>query len=250
MSTNVLYGTGQPRFYIPATSILFVSSAVSITSNSVTFTVAANVNQLANLDALSILISRVVSGLTSAGVVTTGIITSYVDSSDTSKLIYVNAWTHGTPTTITDIKDFQIDLPMCQIFLNEAEPDFIVRKLYGGNLDIYKRGFYHNWRLDYSGYVIAPTLNQIRPLYSVQTTNIMFFPRNDNDSVSFKVDITDKLSLSQLSFNQGHRGLIINLIGTERLPIVNLTPAAQVLPDGYGYEPYEGSNANPYGDNL
>ena len=249
MSTNVLYGTGKPRFELKTGSILFAYTSVIISANSCEFTVVSNPNMLSNLDSMSILISRVVSGTNSTGGVTIGVITSYIDNSDTDKMIYIDAWTNGTPVSITDIKDFRIDLPYCQVFLNEPETDFIVRKLYGGKIDIYKRGFYHNWRLDYSGYTTAQTLNMIRPLYSSLYGGFIFYPRNDNLAISFKVDVSDKLSLSQLAFNQGHRGLVINLIGVERLPEVNLTPAALVLPDGFGYEPFGGSDVNPYGDN-
>ena len=250
MSTNVLYGIGQPRFYIKAPSILFAYSAVAITSNSCEFTVVANPNMLANLDASRILVSRIVSGVTAGNVITTGNIISFADNSDTEKWVYIDSWTHGTPATITDIKDFQIDLPMCQILLNEPEPDFIARKLYGGAIDIYKRGFYHNWILDYSGYATAQILNMIRPLYTIVYKDFIFYPRNDNTNISFIADITNKLSLSQLSFNQGHKGLSINLIGTRRLPEVNLTPAALTLPDGFGYEPFGASDSNPFGDTI
>jgi len=248
MISNVLYGIGTPRFYVPAPSIKFNwTGSPTITSNSVTFPNTIGTVNFDTLDANNILIGRIISGTISSdrNALTYGKIISYATYLAGWGILNIDGWTNGTPDTIVDIKDFQIDLPLCQIFGYDSEPDFITRKLYNGNLDILKKGFYQNWILYYSGYTTAQVLKTCRPLYSTLYKDFIFYPRNDNTSINFVADITNKLSLSQLSFNQGHRGFQINLIGTRRLQEVNLTPGRDsltVIMDPFGF------GNNPFGD--
>ena len=164
MASPVLYGIGTPRFEIK-TGIVNFEIVASSTATSVTI---KGLSDLSALDANIFLVGRIITTNNTNGQETRGVITSY---NDTSKTLNVAAgWTNGNPGADQNIiiADFQIDLPLCEVFTMEPELDFITRKLYNGNKDNYKRGFYQNWVLDYSGYIKAQTLQLLRPLYSVQ----------------------------------------------------------------------------------
>ena len=224
---NVIHGSGKPRFEIQDSAILS-NTVGSATSTSVVLGSAASLD---DLNATHILLNRLVKTLSSSGE-TFGRITSWVDASDT---ISVESWSNGTPvnSSALTIEGFRIDLPFCQALIESWTPDFLTYKMYSGNIENTKRGFYYSAILDYSQWMGGSIVEYLRPLYNTKWKNFTFYPRLDNTDISYVVEI-DPSTAFQIRQARGHRAhklVQIKLIGVRRLPEINLTT---VTTTGYG----------------
>lgn len=241
---NVIHGEGKPRIIIDDPAI-HTNTVLSATSSTVTLTTAVD---LTTLDAISVVIGRVASSYNSSNELTRGKITAFDDSTNQ---LTVESWNNGTPanTKTVTISYVQIDLPYCQSLIEKWTPDFIYKKRFNGDISRMKRGYYYSAFLDYSGFADSGLVSSLRGLYLLSTNQILFYPRVDNLSVVYNVDISPdtEFQLMQAKRHSGHKLTTINLVGVVRLSKINLqTPSTT----GYGDAPYGGSASYGYGDVL
>lgn len=230
MADNVIHGTGKPRFVLPTGVILTDKTVGSSTSTSVTL---AEATDLTTLDAQYGLAGYEVWTKNSSAETTYGVIQSYNDGTDT---LTVDEWSNGNPnaTAALYIQGIAIDLPYCQRLTETFTPDFITKKLLSGNIVRIKRGFYYSASLDYARYFHKDEMEVIRRLFNKIMNGCGFYPRVDNKALFYAVDIDPESSISfyQLKNHQGHGGIIINIIGTQRLASIPFLEPSET--GGYG----------------
>lgn len=250
MANNVIHGEGKPRFYVHTLPLDTTGWKVSSTSsNNITLTIPSGYD-LTNINLTYGFLNRMIwSHHTATGVKeeTRGKIISW--DFDT-KTFTVSAWDNGAPDNNEDvaIRDFLIDLPYCQELYEGFDLDFVVTELSNGNKHIEKNGFYYKATLDYSKYAHKDLIESLRGLYRIDAINIEFYPRLDNISISYMVELDPEsaLELAQLYHHQGHKYLVINLIGKQRLTeIPVLTPSTA---DGWGDDPFGGNFDYGFGE--
>lgn len=224
---SVIHGTGQPRIEIESYTLItdIVSSSTS------TSVVLTNTSNLAAIDNIYVLVNRMVMTYNSSNAETWGKITSF---DETSKVLYVASWNNGNPDTGKEIrvKNFRIDLPYCQSLIESWIPDFLIYRMFNGNIEISKKGFYYSALLDYSQWLKGSLVEYLRPLFRMDHKNFIFYPRSDNTSVSYVVDLdpATEFLLQQARHHRFHKLVKIKLIGVRRLNEINLK-----LPEGTGY---------------
>lgn len=229
MADKVIHGEGKPRIVI-ATPVLHSDTVASATSTSVTLTTGAD---LANLETHYGLTNRLVFSLNNADDVTYGKITGYSESPD---VLQVASWSQGHPdlSATVEIKDIQLDLPYCQALIETFIPDIRIKKMFDGAIRLTKKGFYYRALLDYSGYIHKDELSLLRHLFRTDTQSMIFYPRVDNLSIAYSVNISPdaEIEFRQIQKHQGHRGVQILLIGLERLSEAKIYDL--VSQSGYG----------------
>lgn len=238
---NVIHGSGKPRFEI-ATPEVLSDTVADVGTTSVTLTSTTTLN---TVDDVHVLLNRLVRSTNTTSGETWGKITSF---DQTSKVLYVESWSNGNPTVgqAVTVLNFRIDLPFCQALIESWTPDFLTYKMYSGNIENIKRGFYYSALLDYSQWMGGTIVEYLRPLYRIDWKNFIFYPRLDNTNVSYVVDI-DPATAFQIRQSRGHRShklVQIKLIGVRRLSDINLQTPTET---GYGAPPYGGSG---YGTQL
>jgi len=228
MTTNVLHGEGKPRLIIPQAfyDAQGIRPAMTDTVGSVyqTYTIV-----FGGTPALSsALVGKQLITKNSYDQATKGKIISY---SNGGNAVTVDFWDNLLPAagkTIT-ITNYVIDLPYCEQLVETFKPDlYPVKKLWNTGRKVVKlRGYYYYAALDYSSYTELSTLQPLQDVYNALRTQAMIFlPRRDNPNVNYSVEIdpdSGDLTLQQLTRHQGHKGLIIRLIGLDRLSKVDLT---------------------------
>lgn len=230
--SNVIHGTGKPRFFIK-TDIRETGKIVSATSTTAVVSLN-NFTDLEEYDRLYGLIGCILWTKNNADEETYGIILNYINNTDT---VIVKEWTKGNPDVDKDIvlKDIVIDLPYCEQLTESWTPDSIVKKRLNGKLNKKKKGFYYSASLNYSSFIKADVLSKLRHLFRIDTKEIIFYPRRDNQKVNYLVDIDDDtLELFQLKHHQGHGGIIINVIGLNRYSEAQIYEITSL--SGYGYD--------------
>ena len=232
MATNVIHGTGKPIISISTPSI-HTNTILALTGSNLIVELDTDVD-LAALNALHGLTNYILYSYTSADVLTWGRIVSYSETG--GDFITVNAWQNGTPalTKAVNIQNVWLELPYCQRLTEMWIPDFVVHKLYNGNINRRKRGFYYSANLDYSGYAHKNTIVLFKQLLRIDRSEIYFYPRADNLAIVYKVDLSpeSEIVLNQIQQHAGHRSFAINLIGVERLPEIPIDDSA--ASSGYG----------------
>jgi hypothetical protein len=222
MADNVIHGTGKPRFVLPTEEMfnyygygvktVASATAISVTISPVVAGQLDNINDKVGMKGLGIWTKN------SSNEDTWGVTQSYVDLTG---VITVLSWSNGNPNAgaVVELKGRYVDLPYCQRLTETFTPDYIVKKMLRGKIIMVKRGFYYSATLDYSGYLHKNEMQIIRYLYESSMNGCGFYPRRDNTSVLYTVDIDpeSQISFYQLQRHQGHGGVIINIIGTERL---------------------------------
>lgn len=245
MATNVIHGTGKPRFVLPTLEMFalhgFVAKTVA-TSTSTTVTIQTVVaGELNTINDNYGMKGLGVWSKNSGGEDTYGACQSYVDATG---VITVDAWTNGNPNTSASVTlvGRYIDLPYCQRLTESFTPDYIVKKMYDGTMRYIKRGFYYRATLDYSGYFHKDEMEIIRYLYETSMNGCGFYPRKDNTAVLYSVDIDpeSEISFYQLQRHQGHGGVVITITGIQRIaripfndPTVAVTEAVTDDTDTY-----------------
>lgn len=236
MATNVIHGTGKPRIGI-VTEVIHTNAITAVTDNPTSDVVEltnAITGGLAGLDATYGLVNALLWSYTSADVLTWAKILSFTDTA--GHFLTVLSWENGIAANgkACFIQCYRLDLPYCQRLTEMWMPDTVAIKLYSGNIYRKKRGFYYAASLDYSGYAHKDTIQLFRQLLRIDKTEIYFYPRVDNVSIVYKVDLSPEteIVLNQIQQHAGHRSWIINLIGVERLSEV--TVADPNILGGYG----------------
>ena len=223
MPDNVINGVGKPRFRIP-TEIILSGTSTASSSTSITL-----VGELDELDIAWGLKDFVVWSLNTESPAedTEGKIVSWDDATD---IITVDAWTNGTPgaTVATKIQGKRLDLPYCNRLSESWTPDFIVKKMLSGEIRRNKRGYYYSARLDYTTYLHKDNLELLIDLFDNKFGSFLFYPRADNTSIYYTVDISPSSSMSyhQLKQHQGHGGVIIDITGLGRVSKIPLVDVA------------------------
>jgi len=230
--SNVLHGTGKPRFVFhplrtvtlaidDAWTTRFIPSDTSIDLDSLEETVG--------------LINRDVTQVDSANDVVTAQILSY---DNVTKVITTTTFSPHKPDAPGDviIGDHYIDLPYCESLEETFTPDFIVHKMFNGNIKTIKKGWYYSAVLDYGNYATVDTLDRLKWLYQKNITySIYFYPRLDNPNISYKVDLSqDSFSISQRQHHLGHRLVSVSIIGLELIPNLPLNKNLSTTPQDYG----------------
>lgn len=240
MATNVIIGTGKPRFVLPTEEQFaehgFAAKTVA-SSNTTTVTIQTIV--AGELDTINDNIGMKGLGVWSKNSTsedTWGVCQSYVDATG---VITVLSWSNGNPNagaSVTLVGRY-IDLPYCQRLTESFSPDYIVKKMLSGEMRYIKRGFYYRATLDYSGFFHKDEMEIIRYLYEASMNGCGFYPRVDNTAVLYNVDIDpeSEISFYQLQRHQGHGGVVINIVGigrVARIPFTDPTVAvAQAVAD-------------------
>lgn len=216
MADHVIHGTGKPRFVLP-TDTLLTDTVTSSNTTTVTLTTVseAEINQL---DETYGLVGLQIWSKNSSAEDTWGVIRSFVAS---TKVFTVESWTNGNPNTsaAVEFKGRVIDLPYCQRLTESFSPEYIVKTMLDGDLRYIKKGFRYRATLDYSRYLDKPEMEIIRYLYESTMNGCGFYPRRDNTAILYSVDIDAESSVNfyQLQNHQGHGGVIISIVGLQRL---------------------------------
>lgn len=230
--SNVIHGTGKPRFYIK-TNILETAKIVSSTSTTAVVALD-NFTDLQAFDQMHGIIGMVLWTKNNADDDTYGIITSYINASDT---VIVSSWNNGNPDVdaVVNFKDIVIDLPYCERLTERWTPDTFIVKRLNGYIRTKKRGFYYSATLDYSKIIKSNILSKLRHLFRIDRTEIYFYPRRDNTKIYYRVDISESnvLELYQLQHHQGHGGVLIEIFGLERFSEAQIYDITSL--SGYGY---------------
>ncbi len=227
--SNVIHGTGKPRFYVK-TGILETGKIVSVSGLSAEVDLY-NFESLTDLDSVHGLIGVILWSLNASGAETFGVIKSYA-----SETVAVKYWSNGAPVVDAEIK-FQgivIDLPYCQRLIERWTPEVLTVKRLNGRIRKKKKRFYYSATLDYSQYLGGDKLSLLRHLFRTDRNEIIFYPRVDNNNLYYNVEIADdSLEIYQLQHHQAHGGIRIQIIGLEpysEAQIFNLLNET-----GYGY---------------
>jgi len=248
MATNVIHGTGKPRFVLPSSDFLqyvglsdlggYYNTVSSSTTTTLVFATGFDMTQLDETYGIR---GMGVWSLNSSDEDTWGVAQSYVDGTET---ITVDAWSNDNPANGKKVFLIgrYIDLPYCQRLTETFTPDYITKKMLNGEIKYIKRGFYYSAVLDYGRYLHKDEMEIIRYLYEASMNGCGFYPRKDNTAILYSVDIDPEGSISfyQLQNHQGHGGVIINITGIERLsripfndPTVSVTYAVSDDTDKY-----------------
>lgn len=215
MADYVVHGIGKPHIEIGTTSI-HTNTVEGVVSNVLQLHTAVD---LAALSQSTGLINYYINGLNSSNQVTVGKIISYSETG--GDFLTVENWSNGAPANGSTISIYNIglSLPRCQKLTEIWSPDFIYKKLFNGNITKIKRGFYYAASLDYSGYISKNDILLFRHILKSSTNIILFYPRDDNSSIVYKVDLSPdtQILLNQAPHFRGHQSFIINLIGMERI---------------------------------
>lgn len=240
MATNVIHGTGKPIINI-TTSPILTDTIKALTGSNLIVELNTTATSLANLNTQYGLVNYLLYSYTSGDVLTWGRITSYTETG--GDLLTVDGWHLNNVPAVGKacwIQNIWIQLPYCQRLTEFWTPDFIVHKLFNGNIKTNKRGFYYSANLDYSGYAHKDTIQLFRPLLRTDSSNIYFIPRADNEAIRYKVDLSpeSQIALNQIQQHSGHRSFMIDLIGTERLTFIQLgdSSASSGYGDDYGID--------------
>lgn len=215
MATNVIHGSGKPRFVLP-TEIILTDTVASATTTTVVLTTIseADINQLDETYGLK---GIGIWAKNSTAEDTWGVCVSFVAS---TKTFTVTSWSNGNPVAgAVNFVGRYIDLPYCQRLTEYFTPDYIVKKMYDGTMRYIKRGFYYRATLDYSGYFHKDEMEIIRYLYDNSMNGCGFYPRADNTALFYSVDIDPETEISfyQLQRHQGHGGVVITIQGIQRI---------------------------------
>ena len=163
-----------------------------------------------------------------------------IDNPTTAKVIgkatgilTVDAWTNGTPTNgnAFRIDGVIVDLPRCQEMTEEFTPDNLLHSLYNGNqgsvLTTKMRGWKYKCTVDYSKYIAADTLTDMRfHLAQGPDDSLILIPRIDAPQFQYNVIFADPVQLTRQRL-EGHRKVIFTFQGKENLP-------QWPIIDGYG----------------
>ena len=219
MADNVIHGSGKPRFGVP-TAVIW--SGTSGTGHSATTIDLGSGIDLGALDNIYGLKNFIVWSL-SSGTLTHGKVESYNDTTD---VLTVDSWSDGTPSNsqATYLQGKRIDLPYCQRLTESFTPDFIVKKMVDGSIRRTKRGYYYSASLDYQRYLHKDDMQLLRDLYNstistASSGGYVFYPRLDNTALLYDVDVDPDslISFYQLKQHQGHGGVVIKIVGLQRL---------------------------------
>ena len=242
MATNVIHGTGKPRFILP-TERFFEGNAVA-SSTLTQVVVDTPLVGYADLDALNLVVGGLVGmefwSYNSDDEQTWGVVRSYDNATST---IVIDAWSNSAPeaTQAVYVQGRVVDLPYCGRLTEKFTPDFIVKKMYqNGSIRRRKRGFYYSATLDYGRYLKKADMRVLEYLFTTEMNGCGFYPRRDNTAVLYNVDIDPEASIEffQLAKHQGHGGVVINIIGTARVSKIPFqdpaTGITNVITDGAG----------------
>lgn len=234
MATNVIHGTGKPRFILPTEELIsycnFAAKTVD-TATTTTVTIKTVVaGELNYIDANFGMKGVGVKSLNSSNEFTYGVCQSFVDATG---VITVDSWSNSNPAADKSVtlQGRYIDLPYCQRLTESFSPDYITKKMLNGEIRFIKRGFYYRASLDYSGYLHKDEMEIIRYLYETEMNGCGFYPRRDNTALYYTVDIDpeSEISFYQLQRHQGHGGVVININGVERLARIPFTDPTVVV---------------------
>lgn len=227
MATNVIHGTGKPRFVLPTLDLLGVIGVTDkVASSGVTYVVLTTITeaQINQLDETYGLRTIGIWTKNSSAEDTYGVIQSFVAS---TKTFTVDSWSNGNPATnaAVELKGRYIDLPYCQRLTEYFSPDYITKKMYDGRIVLIKRGFYYRATLDYARYFHKDEMEIIRYLFDKTMNGCGFYPRVDNKAILYTVDIDpeSEIGFYQLQNHQGHGGVVINIVGIRRIDKVPFT---------------------------
>jgi len=250
MATNVIHGTGKPRFVLPTEDLLSktglpdLGGYYDVVSSATTTTIVltnATTTMINNLDTAYGLRGLGVWSLNSSDEDTWGVIQSFVAGTRT---LTIDAWSNDNPANTKKVFLIgrYIDLPYCQRLTETFTPDYITKKMLNGEIKYIKRGFYYSAVLDYGRYLHKDEMEIIRYLYEASMNGCGFYPRKDNTAILYTVDIDSEnpISFYQLQGHQGHGGVIISMTGIQRLsripfndPTVSVTYAVSDDTDKY-----------------
>lgn len=176
------------------------------------------------------LVNTVLYSTNGAGSTTWAVITSIVEDGDDWR-IYTGDWSASLPNVGAECtsKYYGYDLPYCQNNLIETfTPDIVLTKLYNGSLDWNVKGFWYSIVLDYSKKITPSVTQAFSRLYdATRTYGVMVYPRKDNCSVGYQVDIDPKsvITLAQKMNHLGMKYFKAELLGKYRVSSIGLDPS-------------------------
>lgn len=132
---------------------------------------------------------------------------------------------YGTIATGETLPTSSISLPYCDSLVERFSSDFIQSKLTSGDLNTYKKGWYYSATLSYEKRMTKAVLESLEPLFDVSYTDFYLLPRLDNTNIFYIVDFPQDFSFQfmQKPFHGGHRGVVLEFVGTRRLTTIDLT---------------------------
>lgn len=148
--------------------------------------------------------------------------------------------------TIT-LQDVAIKLPYTQELTETYIPKFRVWNMFNGNKEKDLLGYKYKANLDYSSFTNRDFFTNAKALFTamkgvldVPRRNMIFYPRMDNYSVSYRVDFEDdaEMTMAVIKGFGGHKYFAIPLEGLDLLREILVT----ATPDDYGYGDCYGGN--------
>ncbi len=136
-----------------------------------------------------------------------------------------NGWSNGTPTNgkrfIVD--GWIADLPYCQELTERFEADDLVHELFAGDAgtidEVKHRGWKYYLKLDYSKYISADTLINMRDfLAAAKNDRFIVIPRIDKPQFQYVVRFVDPIELSRFGKSPGYKKPIFSFKALENLP--------------------------------
>ncbi len=194
------------------------------------------VDQLSSIAKLNMLISSTNSA--GAGYPTYAKITAV---NQTTNTITVDEWTNGTPTNnqALVLKGWIADLPRTQEMTEEFSPDILVHNVWRSRKITKHYGWFYRCTLDYSRYIAADTLLDLKPMLAMRTTDeLILIPRRDAPEFQYPVYFGSSVSISRFGRSPGYRKGAFVFEG--KYPL-----SSWPLIDGYGT-----NYANNYGTSL
>ena len=217
--SKVIVGEGKPRIIVIESSALVTSTVYSL-NQSLKLVYFSGSPTLT-----SAVIGRMLITKNSSDQSTQGKIISFDNA---AKYVRVDEFDNGFPATTKEakIQNTCIDLPFSRELFETFQPVFGKSKtLYHNRKKVKKLlGFYYYASVDYSNYSKASTLALLAPLYSsLRTESLFFYPRSDNKTIFYEVDINDEdFEIAQHIKGQGHKYIKLSFEGLNMLKKIPL----------------------------
>jgi hypothetical protein len=228
--SDVIHGTGKPRI-VADDIVSFTDTVASATATTVTLIAGGSSDDI---------VGKLIRSETAGDAITIAKGLSYNPG---TKVVTIDEWLGGVPAPGKDIifLGTVIDLPYCEALIESFAFDQFSKKLYAnGRIKKTKRGKYYFAILNYARFFSKENMEQVEVLMNTNQGSMLFYPRRDNLLINYVVDFPDDFVFQwqQRQFHSGHRLVIIQLEGLERLTAVDFSSAGALR--GYGEDYADG----------
>jgi hypothetical protein len=209
-------GVGKPRVMVDDETMYTSTGTVTFTSTTVAESASPDFSKIG----VNMRVRGVQTGTPDK--VTYGKVVS-VDN--TNKIITIDAWTNGTPSSANGftVEGWILDLPRCQEMTERFEPDYLTHELYRGDRGSHIDAEFHGWKyvctLDYSRYLSPDTVILMRKaLGPAKDKPITLIPHADQPGFNYEVIYDAPVEVSRYGISPGYRKPVFVFRGVDNLP--------------------------------